>query len=187
MPGVDLDAVRELQQAMQAVEQTLGALVGLDRQVGPRSVPDEQRVPGQQEPRLLGTCPVGDRETAVLGPVPRRVHHVEPHAADVDRLPVGERFEGVRGLCEGVDRDGHAVLEREASVSGDVVRVRVGLEDADDPHVATRRLLEVLLDRVGRVDDDGIARVLVPDQVRRAAEIVVDELREQHSAARLAD
>ncbi len=183
VPGVDLDAVRELQQAMQAVEQTLGALVGLDRQVGPRSVADEQRVPGQQEPRLLGACPVGDRETAVLGPVPRRVNHVQPHAADVDRLPVGERFEGYAGSREGVDRDGHAVLEREAPVSGDVVRVRVGLQDADDPHVAPRRLLEVLLDRVCGVDDDGIAGFLVADQVGRAAEIVVDELREQHSAA----
>ena len=42
-------------------------------------------------------------------------------------------------------------------------------------------LVEVLLDRVGRVDDDRLARVLVADQVGSAAEVVVDELAEQHS------
>ena len=46
-----------------------------------------------------------------------------------------------------------AVVEREASVAGEMVGVRVRLEHADEPHVLARRLVEVLLDRVGRVDD----------------------------------
>jgi len=37
-----------------------------------------------------------------------------------------------------------------------------------------------LLDRVGRVDDDRDTRMLVTDDVRPTAEVVVDELFEQH-------
>ena len=36
------------------------------------------------------------------------------------------------------------------------------------------------LDRVRRIDDRSDARVLVADQVRRTAEVVVNELLEQH-------
>ena len=71
------------------------------------------------------------------------------------------------------------VLEREAPVPGDVVGVRVRLEHARDPHVPLLGLLEVLLDRVRGIDDHRLARGLVADQVGRAAEIVVDELRER--------
>ena len=80
--------------------------------------------------------------------------------------------------------DGAAVVEREASVAGEMVGVGVRLEHADQPHVLSRRLVEVLLDRVRRVDDHGCPLVLIADQVRRAAEAVVDELVEDHELAR---
>ena len=54
------------------------------------------------------------------------------------------------------------------------------------PDAAPLRLLEVLLDRVRRVDDDGVPGRLVADEVRGAAEVVVDELREDHDARRVA-
>ena len=79
-----------------------------------------------------------------------------------------------------MDVDGQAVLEREPPVPREVVGVRVGLEHGDQADAVPLGLLEVLLDRVGRVDDDGDACLLVSDQVGRAAEIRVDELREQH-------
>jgi predicted DNA-binding protein with PD1-like motif len=41
---------------------------------------------------------------------------------------------------------------------------------------------EVALDRVGGIDDDAFAGLLVSDEVRRTAEIVVDELGEDHAA-----
>jgi hypothetical protein len=40
--------------------------------------------------------------------------------------------------------------------------------------------VDVLLDRVRGIDDDRDAGVLVADEIRRAAEIIVDELLEQH-------
>ena len=42
MAGVDLDPVGQLEQTVQAVEEPLGALVCLDRQVGPGGIADEE-------------------------------------------------------------------------------------------------------------------------------------------------
>src|SRR5439155_3139167 len=72
------------------------------------------------------------------------------------------------------------VLEREASVAREVVGVRVGLEHAHDPDAAALRLLEIRLDRVGGINDDGLPGRLVADQVGRAAEVVVHELPKKH-------
>ena len=98
--------------------------------------------------------------------------------------PSVERLERELDLRRRVHVDGAAVIEREPSVAREMVGVRVRLEHADQPHVLSRCLLEVLLDRVGRVDDHGCPLVLIADQVRRAAEAVVDELVEDHELAR---
>ena len=119
-------------------------------------------------------------ETAVLRPVPGRVQDADLHVAERDLLSVRKRLVGILGLRRGVHVDGDAVLEREPPVAGDVVGVRVRLEDARDPHVPLGRLLEVGLDRVRGIDDHGLTRGLVADQVGRAAEIVVDELPKLH-------
>ncbi len=76
------------------------------------------------------------------------------------------------------------MVEREAPVSREVVGVRVSLEHADELHVVPRRLVEVLLDGEGRVDDHGSSLVLVADEVRPAAEAVVDELAKDHDLGR---
>ena len=60
--------------------------------------------------------------------------------ADLDLGPVLERLvrEGRPGVP--VDADREAVLERETPVAGDVVGVRVRLEDADEPDAVPLRL-----------------------------------------------
>jgi hypothetical protein len=74
------------------------------------------------------------------------------------------------------------VLERQAAVAGYVVGVRVCLEHADEAHVAPLALVQVLLDRISRIDDGGHPGVLVAHDVRSAPEVVVDELLEEHGA-----
>jgi sulfide:quinone oxidoreductase len=64
-----------------------------------------------------------------------------------------------------------------------MVGVRVRLQHADDPDSLRLRGVEVLLDRERRIDDDCFACFGVADEVRAAAEILVDELPENHVAA----
>ena len=52
MTRIHLDPVPELDEPAERVEQALGALARLDREVGPRGVSDEQRVAGEHDPRL---------------------------------------------------------------------------------------------------------------------------------------
>jgi hypothetical protein len=89
---------------------------------------------------------------------------------------------GVLGGGGIVHVDGETVLERQPAVSGDVVGVCVRLEHGDQPDAAPVRFFEVGLDPVGRVDDDGHARMLVADEIRGASQVVVHELPEQHVA-----
>lgn len=182
MAGEDLDAVSELDQPAQAVEEALGSLLWLDGEVRPSRVADEQRVAGEHEPRLVPPGAVDHREAAVLGAVARRVDRAHDDLADLDLRPVRERLVRERRASILVDADGDAVLEREAPVTRDVVGVRVRLEHADEADAAVLRLRQHRLDVVGRVDDDRDALVLVADEVTGAAQVVVQELLEQHGA-----
>jgi hypothetical protein len=102
--------------------------------------------------------------------------------ADLDLGSVDERFvrEGRPGLIVDADRD--ALLEREPAVSRDVVGVRVRLEHADQPDAVSLGLHQHGFDLIRRVDDDRYAGELVADEVRGAAQVIVQELLEQHGA-----
>ncbi len=160
------------------MEQVRGALPRLDCEVGPCCLADEQRVAGQHELAV-------DDERAVLGPVPGSVNDADLDVADPQDLAVLDRIEGVLGVCDRMDRDRNAVLEREAPVARHVVGVGVRLENADDPNPCRLRRVEVLLDREGRVDDDGVAGGCVTDDVGGAPEILVDELAKEHTVTLL--
>ena len=108
----------------------------------------------------------------------------ERHVADAQLVAVLERVVRELGVCGGVDAHREPVLEREAAVARDVVGVGVGLEHADDAHTQALGLVEDCLDRERRVDDDGLLGLLAADDVRRAAEVVVQHLREEHGAGR---
>ena len=54
MPGEHLDAVVELEKAVERVEQALGAFLGPDREVRTGRVSDEERVAREDEPGLSG-------------------------------------------------------------------------------------------------------------------------------------
>ncbi len=83
-----------------------------------------------------------------------------------------------------MDRDRQVVLECEASVTGDMVGMRMGLEHALHPNAVRGCALEVLLDPERGVDDDGHARGGVADQIRGTAQILVHELPEEEHGLR---
>ena len=106
----------------------------------------------------------------------------ERDRADLDLVAVAHRVVRIVDAGVGVHADRDAVLEREPAVPRDVVGVRVRLDRAHDPEAAPLGLLEHRLDRVRRIDDDGDAGLLVTDEVTRAAQVVVQELVEDHGA-----
>ena len=147
------------------MEESLGALARVDGEIRPGRVADEQRVAGEHEP-------LGDDESAVLGPMARGVQHTHRYRTGTEDLFVLERLVGERRVGDGMDRHRNAVLECEAAVARHVVGVRVGLEHADDAHAVGLCRLEVLLDRVRGVDDERLAGGGIPDQIRGAARIL---------------
>jgi hypothetical protein len=65
-------------------------------------------------------------------------------------------------------------------MSRDVVGMIVRLEHVLDRHSEEPRDLEVLLDLEARVHDGGDAGAVVADQIRRASEVVLNDLSKQH-------
>ena len=101
----------------------------------------------------------------MLGPVTRRVNRPEHDLSEVDLGPIGKRIVGERRVGRSVDAYRHTVLEGETPVPRDVVGVRMRLEHADEVDLVAFRRIQVLLDRVYRVDDSGDACLFVADQV----------------------
>ena len=73
-----------------------------------------------------------------------------------------------------------AVVEREPPVAGEMIGMRVRLEDGREPYALPLRHVDVPFDRVRRVDDHRGPRAFVADDVGRTAESLVDELPEDH-------
>ena len=113
-----------------------------------------------------GVCPgvsmtsrtVTELEAVAVGELPDR-------EVGLGRLAVADP--GSRGLGE-------------LHVTGDEVGVEVGVEDTHDLETVLLGVGEVLLDVASRVDHDGLAGLLVADEVRRLREAVEVELREVH-------
>ena len=180
MARKDLDPVGELEQPLQRAKEILRTLLCPDREIGACGIAHEERVPCEHEPRRASPRAIGDREAHVLRPVTRCVEHADKHLPDLDLGSVLERLVRVLRLGSRMNRDRHSVLEREAPVSRQVIRVGVRDERADQPHLVPLRGLKQVTEREERVDNHRDARFLVADQVRRAAEIVVQELPEKH-------
>jgi hypothetical protein len=101
----------------------------------------------------------------VLGSVPGRVQDADRDRSQLDFLAVLERLECVLRFGGWMDQDRQPMIECKPSVAGDVVGVRVGLQNPNELHAVCLRLLEVALDLVGGIDDDRNPRILVADQV----------------------
>jgi hypothetical protein len=73
------------------------------------------------------------------------------------------------------------VLEREAAVAGNMVGVRVRLENRDELDVPALAFIQILLDRIRRIDEDGGSGTFIADKVRGTPQVVVNELLEEHA------
>ena len=139
MAGPDLDLRGQGEQLLiERAKDVRRALLGVDRQVRPSDVADEQRVPGKHRPRLRRSSRVGEREGGVLGSVAGSVECADAHPAQLELPPVLEGLVCVLGRGEAVHVDRRARRRRQSAVPGYVVRVVVSLEHVldRDPQVA---------------------------------------------------
>ncbi len=114
--------------------------------------------------------------------MPGRLEHLEPDPPELDRLPVGERGEGVLGLGPRAQEDLGADPVAELQVAGEEVGVEVREEDMLDPAAHGLGVCEVLVDVALRVDHRRHARRSRRRQVggvRQTAKVV---LLENHAA-----
>ncbi len=161
-------------------KRSAGSLLRADGEIGPRGIADEERVAGEHEPRLVAARAVDHRERVCSGRWPGVWIARSTTSPSAISAPSSSGSKLVLRLRGRVDRDRQPCSSASrpwpetwsACVCVSIVR--------DDPHPARRGLRQHALDRVGRVDDRCDARVLVADQVRRTAEVVVNELLEQH-------
>ena len=112
--------------------------------------------------------------------MPRGVESTDDQLAERELPAVLEWLVVVFGRGIRVHVDDGPGGRRQAPVPRDVIRVVVRLEDVLDPHSEVADGTEVFVDVEARIDDGGHARVLVADQVARTAEVVVNELPEDH-------
>ena len=182
MPRVHLDTVTELDEPAERVEEPLGALAGVDRQVGPGGVADEERVAGEHDPRVLAAAPIADGEAAVLRPVSRRVDATQNDVSEDDLLAILQRVVRIRGVRAGWMLTG-ITSSRASRPCPERWSACVCLDRPHDANLEPLGLLDVLLDRERRVDDDRLARPRIADEVGSTPERIVDELREDHGRA----
>jgi hypothetical protein len=181
MAGPDLAGVGEREQPIvERAEDAARAVLLVDGQIGPRDVAHEQAVARQHGPGLRAPVLVDQRERRVLGAMARRVQRAHGHVAERELPAVVERLVLVVHPRLAVDVDGRAGRRRQPPVARDVVGVVVRLEDVLDGNAHVAGQPQVLVDVEPGVDHRADPGALVADQVRGAAEVVVDDLTEQH-------
>jgi hypothetical protein len=148
-----LDVVAERDQRLQTRAQDLRAFSGVQDEVGPGDVADQERIPCEQQPRLFSPGEVADREREMLGSMPRRCDR--PHTD----VPDGDLVPGVDSVIAIVSRIGRPVRPGagragEAYAARYVVCVVVRVDDVHDAQPLDAGQLEVLLDVPARIHDD---------------------------------
>ena len=180
MGGIDLDAVRQDQQARGEALVQAGRRA-LATEVRPPDIADEQGVPGQHEPRLVTAGRVGHEKADTVGRMPRRVDDLERNRSHAQFLAVLDGGVGEGRLSRGMDVDARPGLGGEGLVARDVVGVQVGLHDMGDREALLSAQSQVLVDPVpSGIDDHGLARASTADQVRETAGLLVEHLLKDH-------
>ena len=179
--------VRQRQQSLgerpvQRARHLVDRVIAVSMQVGPPCIADQQRISGQDEPRVVATRVIGDHIDVVRQRMAGRGHRPDLGVPERHRLAVAEWVmcevdTGPFGQVRGCTRTGHELRQ-----AGDVIGLHVRLEDGDDRSALRLGEPDVLVDEVGvGIHNSECAVGLAPEEVRGAGGLVVQQLSEVHA------
>ena len=157
-------------------------MLAVSVQIGTSGVPDEQRIAGQDEPRLVAARVVGDKVGIVRRGVAGSGERLDLGVAELDDLAIRERMvlevhAGALGEIGGRARAGGELRK-----TGDVVGLHVRVEHGNDRRALAVGQRDVLIDQIDvRVDDRKRAVGLATEQVGGARGLVVQQLTQVHA------
>jgi hypothetical protein len=169
------------QRPVQRARHVLDRVVAVRVQVRPAGVPDEQRVAGEDEPRLVAAAVVGHEIGVMSRRVPGGRNRLQLGVAERDDLAVGEwvMSEVDAGVLRQVGRrPGPGDQLRQP---GDMVSLDVRLEHSGDPRALRFGERDVVVHQVDvRIDDGELADRLAAEQVGGTGGVVVEQLSDEH-------
>jgi hypothetical protein len=187
--GPHLDVVAQAEHLAHAVMQILRAGVRLDSEIRAGEISDEQRVTTQHQPWVLAAGDISDDDRHVLRAVARGRPGLQPQRTDRDRL-AGRELGGagsVRGIeirCATRRRVSACPGSRsQAFAARDVIGVQVRVQYVHDLHALFRGQLHVCVHIPAGIDHHGLTGV--GQEIRRAAEVAIQDLAEDHLRASL--
>ncbi len=180
MAGIDLNPVGQRHQAPDARVLVACTFNGVNGEVRASDIAHEEGVSGEDGPRVIATGGVDTREARVLRAMPRQVDRLQANAPEVNHRAVGQWIMRELGICQGAHVHHGASGLMKAAAPRHVIGMCMGLDDVPNAHAVGGGGLQIRADVPLRVDDRHHAGVGVAHDIRRAAEVLVDDLPEEH-------
>jgi hypothetical protein len=152
------DLVGELKEAPDGTKELASTRlrIATSVQVGTADISDQERVAGEDEPRLFSSPPpIGNEEGVVCGRMPRRGQSANDRVSEIDDFAVTEGGMGELDSCSGWEVRGRSCCLDECREPRDVVGLNVCLEDGGDWGTGPLSRLQVLVEKLDVRIDDG--------------------------------
>jgi len=179
MAREDDDVIRQLEQASERGVQNscLTERIAGGVEIGSADVTDEERVPGEDQPRLVGAATkICQREGTVRRRMSGCGERGDDRVPEFDALTVLERLVWERNTAPGREVRRRVGLRHERRETRHVIRLDVRLEDGHDRRADRRGRVDVRIDEVGvGVDNRELRMRRATDEVARARAGVVQE------------
>lgn len=151
--------------------------------VGSPDVSDEQRVTGENHPRLFRSGTIRHEQRDALRSMTRCVQRLDDDVAERHAGAIVERRERIVDVRASVEVDRRISEGGQRAFARPMVGVDMGREYRLDSHVILVGEFYVLSDLELRIDDRGAALAASTEEVRRAAGFGAEKLTEDHDGA----
>ena len=163
--GIDEDVIRKSGEAARALEQCPRTVLGAGRELRATKITDHKCMSREDEPRLIRTGPIRNRQRDVLGRVARYVQNIDCNIAELQPVTIPHPSKRITRLGALVEHVLGIRCTREISPGRVVVGVDVRIDDVLDGRSGVLRHAQVERRRLDRVDDGGAPSSRSPKKV----------------------